>query len=231
MGIIIRTAEELNKLIDSLEQELHHADSYHRLICGILAEIKDYEREYNEFPVFWPLVFRALHDGRLIRLCRAYDQQRSSLSLVNLLRAIKGNRVLFREEHFRKRYTDERFVDFLAQIDRIPSDADLETDIQFASEANPVVKKLILWRNNAVAHRGTKATLADMAELGDNPISRSEIDGLLDGGYRILNHYSNLFRASGWSRGIVGDDDYKALLKFIRLGLEKYDENIQTEDQ
>ena len=52
---------------------------------------------------------------------------------------------------------------------------------------------------------------------------------LLDQGYRILNKYSNLYKASSWSRTIVGHDDYNALFKFISIGFQKWDEERQQE--
>jgi hypothetical protein len=35
----------------------------------------------------------------------------------------------------------------------------LDEDIAYASYANPLVKKLMIWRNNIVAHHGVKTSL------------------------------------------------------------------------
>ena len=75
------------------------------------------------------------------------------------------------------------------------------------------------------AHKGTKASLGENKILVDNPLSEQELKTLLDESFSIANRYSSLYQASTWSRKIVGQDDYKSLLKFIKLGLQKWDED------
>jgi len=62
-------------------------------------------------------------------------------------------------------------------------------------------------------------------------LSWEELSTLLDGCFTILNRYSSLYRASTYSRQVVGHDDYKSLLDFIKLGLQKREEEIEKQLQ
>lgn len=165
----------------------------------------------------------------ILTCAASFDQESKSLNLVNLLDTIKANRHLFSEEHFRTRLSDNAFVDSLAEMHRIPDLSELEADIQAATCQNASVKKLMIWRNNIVAHLGAKQALGKTSIVADNPIEKEEIEELLDNSLKIFNKYSSLYNASTWSRQIVGHDDYRSLLKFIGLGLKKHEEDIEKE--
>jgi hypothetical protein len=229
MKIDIQRSEELNQLLDALAYEIVDANIYHRLFCDLVKSINTHPREFSQSNTFWSLAIEALRDARLTRLSRVYDQESRSLNLVNLLDTIKANLHLFEEKHFRTRLQGNAFVDSLAQEYRVPPIAQLELDIQFSSLQNPLVKKLMIWRNNIVAHRGAKVSLGKDQILVDNPLSEVEMEQLLDESYEIFNRYSSLYRASTWSRQIIGHDDYKSLLKFLTLGLKKWDEDLEKE--
>jgi hypothetical protein len=62
--------------------------------------------------------------------------------------------------------------------------------------------------------------------LKDKPLGKEEIESLLDESFVIFNRYNYLYSASTYLRKVVGHDDYKSLLKFINLGLQKWDEDI-----
>ena len=229
MKIEIQTGDELNALLDALGDEIVDAQIYDRLSRELVGSIEEYKREFQQSNTFWHLTLDSLNEACLIRLCRIYDQHSSGLNLVNLLETIKANSHLFHEEHFRDRLRDNVFVDSLAQSDRVPPTKELDADIEYASCKNPIVKKLTIWRNKIYAHRDAQISLGGKRILESNPISGVEIMDLLDQSFKIFNRYSSLYRASSWSRQIVGHDDYQSLLKFLRLGLEKSDEDIARE--
>jgi len=158
-----------------------------------------------------------------------YDQESSSLNLVNLLDTIKANLHFFSEPHFRQRMAGNAFVDSLAQYNRVPELDQLESDSKSVSCENPLVKKLMIWRGNLVAHRGAKVALGKKKILTDNPLTHREVDQLLDHALDTFNKYSGLYRASTWSVKAIGEDDYKHLLEFLRLGLTKWDEDIEKQ--
>ena len=225
MEIKIKSGDELNKLLDALALEIVDANIYHRLYSDLLDSIKDNSREFSQSNTFWNFTIDSLHDARMIRICRVFDQESKSLNLFNLLETIKANIQFFDKKHFRHRLKDNAFVNSLAEVDRMPDKSQLQKDMQFASDQNPLVRKLMIWRNNVIAHQGAKVSLGKDGILTDNPLTQQEIETLLNESFTIFNRYSSLYRASTWSRTVVGHDDYKSLLKFLKLGLQKWDED------
>ncbi len=65
--------------------------------------------------------------------------------------------------------------------------------------------------------------------LENNPFSKEKIETLLDESFLIFNRYSSLYSATKYSRKVDGHDDFKSLLKFMNLGLQKWDDNIENE--
>jgi len=192
---------------------------------------KDYSEEFVQPNTFWYFALTALNEARLIRLCRVFDQESASLNLYNLLDTIKVNVEFFGQDHFRERLRDNAFVNSLSQDSRIPDKSQLDKDIEFVSLQNPTVRKLIIWRNNIIAHRGAKVSLGKNEIVARNPLSEDEVISLLEGCFQILNRYSSLYNASFYSRQPIGHDDYKTLLNFVRLGLQKLDEDREKELQ
>jgi hypothetical protein len=229
MEIEIQTGDELNTLLDALAREITKANDYYRLFRNLISAIPAYEREILQSNTFWTFVIEALRETYMGCLCRIYDQQNKSLNLVNLLDTMKANHGFFSEAHFRQRLAKNAFVDSLARTNRIPRIEDLEKDILQVSDENPRVKKLIIWRNNIVAHIGSKVSLGKKQVLLDNPLSEDEVEVLVKDSLDIFNKYSSLYRASTHSQLLIGGDDYKILLKFLGLGLKKHDEDIEKE--
>jgi hypothetical protein len=229
MEIKIKTGDELNQLLDALVKEIVDANIYHRLFCDLLDSIPEYEREFQESQTFWHIILSALMDSRMANLCKVYDQESTSLNLVNLLHTIKANLHLFTADNFKQRMAGNAFLDSLASYDRIPQLKDVEIDIESVTWQNPLVKKLMVWRNNIVAHRGAKVSLGKNQILTDNSISKEEVEQLLDHSLKVFNKYSGLYRASSHSRQIIGHDDYKDVFRFIRLGLKKWHDDLAEE--
>src|SRR5579862_864898 len=215
MEIKIQSSEELNRLLEALATEIINANSYHRLLCGLLQSRPAHEREFQQSNVFWYLTEQALQEARLISLCRVYDGHCNSLNLVNLLHTIKANLHFFSEPHFRERMKGNAFVDYLARANRTPELDDVEGDIATVSAQNPSVKKLMIWRGHLAAHHNAKVSLGTNRVLANHPLSQAEIELLLDHSLRMFNKYSSLFNASTRSTNllIMGEDDYKQLLK------------------
>ena len=229
MKIEIQTGEDLSRLLKALLTEIVNANSYYRLVSGLASSRPTHERAFQQSEVFWYLTENALKDACLMNLCRIYDQNSKGLNLVNLLHTIKANLHLFSEAHFRKILLGNAFVDALALEERIPKIEELERDIETvtASEENKLVKKLMIWRNNIVAHHNAQLSLGKNQILEDNPLIETEIQLLLKHSLNIFNKYSSLY--GNYTQlpdlFILGQDDYKSLLKFISLGLKKRDED------
>ncbi len=229
MIIKVKHHQELNELLDALASEIVDANIYHRLYCDLIDAIKPNHKAFSQSDTFWYLTLTAIQDARMIHLCRFYDQESKSLNLYNFLETIKHFRNYFEKEGFEQRLRDNPFVEELSKEDRLPNIDQFNNDLEFSSTNNDLVKRLMIWRNNIIAHKGAKNVLNKNDILEKNPLSASELQVLLDTGFNILNRYSYLYKALSWSRNIVGQDDYNSLLKFLNLGLEKWDDEINRE--
>jgi len=220
MKIPITDSDGMNRLLDALADEIVNAHICHRLFCNLVSAIPKYEKDIDRSPVFWNYTLSSLRDTRLLRLCRIYDQHSQSLNLFNLLQTIKANPHLFSEAEFRERRPDSPHVDSLAAYPRQPDEKQLHADLEYASAGNALVRKLMVWRNNIVAHRGAKVTLGRKDILDSNPINKAELEELLNRALKIFNHYSHLFRASTWSVQMIGEEDYQYCLEMLHKGIE-----------
>lgn len=218
---MIVSDKELSKLLDVLGKEIANAHAYYRLHDKLIEAIPDYQTEYAQSNTFWTLTMQALFDSALLHLCRVYDAYSTSLSLANLLMALKMNSCLFSKENFEARLADNPFVESLSQLDRTLSPDEIDKDILLVTEENKTVKKLLIWRHNVIAHRGAKVSLGKNQILADNPLSEDEIKSLLEIALSTFNKYSSLYRASTHTPYIVGQDDYQSTLNYIRAGLQQ----------
>lgn len=83
-----------------------------------------------------------------------------------------------------------------------------------------LVKKLTILRGNLIAHRNIGQTLKDSLE----PLTTEEVETLIEKGLEICNRYRALFDGSiKFPQLISGEDDYKRILKYIRIGLKAID--------
>lgn len=219
MKINIRDAKELDLLLESLAFEIIQARILYRMYCGLIDDMQEYEDDMNHSPGFWHYTLTSLRETSFLGLCRIYDQHAEGLNLHNLLETIRDNPQMFATDEFKKRLKDNKFVESLAAESRTPQSKNIAEHLRYASEENPIVKKLIVWRNNIVAHRGAKLSLGRKDILNERQIPEEEINELLDQALKIFNHYSYLFKASTWSSKAIGEDDYKNCLQLLRAGI------------
>ena len=218
----IQTDEGLNKLFDALGQEIVYAQIYYKLFRELVESIPEYEHEFQESNTFWTLTLDSLRKAWHTQMCRIFDQTRSSLNLLSFLKIIKANQYLFDEVHFRRRLGDNAPADLVVELFLALREQQLDKDILSVSCKNPLVEKLWRQRNSIVAHLDPMVLLGESRVLEENPLSKTEIEILLDLSLAIINRYSNLYRSSEWSRQIIGHEDYQWLLKLFRLGLQRF---------
>ena len=229
MQISITSAEEFERLLNVLASEIVDAQIYFRLHTDLMAAVPDYAEVFNESNTFWWLTVHALLDATLFRLCRIYDQHSESLNLRNLLDTVQANLSIFDIQNFRQRLKDNPFVESLLQTARKPSTNTLNQDIQHASPTNPLVRKLVIWRNNIFAHRRAANVVNQKNIADDYPLSKNDVSELLNGAISISNRYTSLFRASSYSTQPVGHDDYLYVLKTIKTKIRQHEEEIALE--
>lgn len=229
MQLNIKSSDEFDKLLKALADEAVNANIFFKLHIALKSATTEYNRELNQSTTFWYLTFQALLDAALFRLCLIYDTYPTSNSLPNLLDTIKENLHIFDEADFRDRLKDNPFVDSLAQSARKPELKQLDVDIEYASDKNPLVKNLLVWRHNILAHRSAGNIIKGKNLRVDYPLSIENLSELLEKGISILNHYSSLFRALSRSTQIVGHDDYQYVLSCIRSDLIRREEELEAE--
>ncbi len=218
MEIKIEDHEDLKKSLEILALEIVNASYFFELYRNLQKSTKEYGVEISQSNVFWVTVLEALQDSWMIKLCRVYDSHSKGLNLYNFLDTIQVNLHLFETHNFKERMKDNKFVELLALANRMPDEEQLDKDLLFAGTRNPLVKKLILWRGNLVAHRNAKIALGKDEKLNNNPLTFDEIQTLLDNAHEILNRYADKYIASRYPLGFPGQDDYKILLEHLRRG-------------
>jgi hypothetical protein len=95
--------------------------------------------------------------------------------------------------------------------------------------ADPLVRNLIALRGNLYVHRNAKNIVHEIKVSQLFPISYENLDELVARAVRILNRYSGLFRNSSWSTQMIGHDDWKHILKYVREALKRDEEELQEE--
>lgn len=230
MELKITNAEEFRSLLTALLDDLVDARFHFSLHQSLVKSIEEYGKEFEQSPTFWGLTFGAHIDAVMLRLCRAYDNYpQCALNLRNLLDTVKANLSIFDEPNFRQRLRGNNFVEALAAELEPPSLAQLQNDVEAASDSDPLVKKLTIWRNNYVAHRNSRFALKPEELAAQYPLSFVEIDVLLTRALEIGNRYSLLFDASAHATLMVGRDDYLNVLKAIREHVEAHKRKVDEE--
>jgi hypothetical protein len=226
--IRINGSAEFDSLMKGLARDIVNANIHYQLYKNLNSAISEYVTELNQSATFWNLTFSAQIDATLLRLCRAYDSHTASLNLPRLLATIKANLHIFNTQDFKQRLKDNPFVESLATGSRIPNKTELKADIALVSGTDTLVKRLLEWRNNIIAHQNPRETLAPNSVVVA-PLKYSEIESLLERAITILNKYSVLFKALSYSVSMVGADDYKYVLECVRKDIEARDREFKEE--
>jgi hypothetical protein len=230
MKLKLKSAEEFRRLLTALLDDLVDARFHFTLHHNLAKAGEEYALEIAQSPTFWGLTLSAHMDAVLLRLCRGYDAyEHTALNLRNLLDTVRANLSIFDEPNFRQRVKGNLFVDSLAAELKPPDHAQLQKDIEAVSDSDPLVRKLVMWRHNYVAHRNSHFTLNPKKFDAQYPLLFAEIDVLLDRALEIGNRYSLLFDASSHATLMVGRDDYLSVLKAVREHVEAYKRRLEEE--
>ena len=229
MAITIKSSQELECLLDALSSDVIDCIHYRKLFLAINDEILNFPDVFAQSNTFWSYTRRSLSDSSLYALCRLFDTEDSALSLPNLLAIITENLHCFSEQDFRERLAKNPFVESLAESSRAPDPDQLAIDINACSASNPLVLKVLIWRNNILAHRGAKSTLKNFAILSSNEFTWDEVGELTTTAMNIYNRYLSLFKAATWSTMLIGETDFISLLRFAQVGLDQHRHNIDNE--
>lgn len=214
------SSDELRAGINALADDVADAVIHWKLSRGLLDAMSKWPLVAPQSNAFWSLTLKAHVQISVLAACRIFDQERSSLHLLSLLKLIRHNLSLFGEPNFRSRLRDNPFVASLLESARTPDLAQLERDMDLCSTKNDLVRRLMIHRNNAVAHLSRKRSLAKVGPRKEDEITCQVFEGLLSRADEILNRYSNLFQAETFSTQIVGHDDYETVFRWIQERVE-----------
>jgi len=208
----------LNGLINNLLNARHHFFLYRQLVENAIPE---YEEEMNQCKTFWHLTIGAHQEVGILSLCRAYDGNNKSLSLLRFLQVISENLELFDRENFCERLKDNPFVESLAETHRKPNLEEIESEKTLVSKTDPLVKNLTIIRGHLIAHTNENWILKNKNVNDIAPLSIDDIQKLIDRGFHIYNKYSSLFQASEYASIFPGENDLHTVLEHYRIG-EKF---------
>lgn len=219
--IRISNSSEFGNLITALSSDVVDAHVHWRLHCDLHEAIQAEPIVWSQSRTFWHLTLTAHAETAVEHLCRAFDQEQSSLHFLSWLKTIQANLHLFEIPEFKCRLAGNAFVDSLAEDIRSPDLVTLEADIGNCAVTDHLVKKLIAHRNNAVAHRSAKRALSNKAPPLDLALTVENIEVLLDRARTVLNRYCQLFSAETYSMSMIGRDDFKFIFSSVALAVER----------
>lgn len=207
---------DFQSLLKSLFDELWDARGHFIILSGLQEQAASAAKLMNYSKVFWHFTFEAHFDSTLIHLSKIYDQNPKGFHLKKFLEeGVNNNRWIFKPELFLKRLqANPNAEELLKAIGTIDEDKFI-ADLAFVSEkTNELVKKLVIWRSNFLAHRSLNFVLPSSSVMPDQP-SSADMQILISRGFDILNRYAGYFEATSYSQNIFESDDFKFVLEAL----------------
>lgn len=227
----IVNSKEFEKLMEGLSTDLNRASIHYELYKNLTSSVEKYQKVLRNSNTFWSLTFDTHLNLSIYCLCRAYDQEKSSLHLKSWLETIMENLDLFSYGEHKRRLADNPYAESLASSAKKPDERQLEEDLKWVtvSEENETVTKLQMIRNTGYAHRGYSYTLRSPIQGESVSLTFEEFEKMIDKGLEILNRYSVLFKSLTYSPAIVGGNDFRYVLETLQDGYEKNETEFQAE--
>ena len=208
--------EEFAELAKALAQEIQGANVDYRMY-------RDLQKTCAENPVvvqqscpFLPMTIDAHLNSAVLRLCRVYDTEKSSLNLRSWLGQIKANPDWFTEAAFQTRKSNP-----ISEWPGTPDVTQLEADITYAGMSNPVVKNLILFRGNMFAHLGESWVLNRRDAKGSFKVTLDDIANLAEQGLTIVNRYLHYYDSQENGADLIRADGFQFIFRELSKVLKK----------
>jgi hypothetical protein len=211
----LKSDKDFTVLLEAIVDELLRADVHLIIAKGLAKSGKQYSEAINFARTFWSFTYQAHIESVLYHLCKVYDQHPSGFHLCRLLEVVKKNPEMFEIENHRKRL-GKNLEDEIMNYEPV-NQQQFQCDYQFVTEKNPLVEKLLKWRNNVLAHRNPKQILSQKPFEKTHPLPFTEIESLLKEGSEIVNRYSSHFGSVYYSRVTETDgwDDFSFVLESL----------------
>lgn len=213
--------ENLSKALNILMHDITHANIYNDLLNKLFECRRSKTEIFKQSNTFWYLTFESIKESMMIRLCRVTDTEKKSISIGNLLQAIKGCKSLFSNEQFINENRDNPFIAFLSEYNRDIDDVEIDKEIK-TYNSNPTVKKIRKLRNNIIAHKGITEGLRNFEIVQENMLSYDEVLQFLNSAHNMIDKYVHKLTAVSWTNNIVGQNDYIHLIEMASKGLTEH---------
>jgi len=212
---------DFEKLLKRLSDDIVFAPAFLRIEKQLGENFGKYSDEINQAGFFWSMVFTAVGETGMSRLARIYDQEKNALSLRTLLATIEANKYLFDDNAVKKRVnpSNPSFAQSIVPGSHLPDSKTLRHDLALVSSNDPLVNKIVFWRNNFGAHISSKQTMKK--NLSDEKLpTQDEAFKLCDRAFDVFNRYSSLFRAVSLLEVILGEKgSMDSVFRHLRSGL------------
>lgn len=215
--MILQTSnsEQFERLLDSLAADVLDAGYHLQLRNSLLRAGAEHREDFEQYRTFWHLTLTAQESSAFAHLFRAYDQDKESLSLLNLIDTIRDNAHLFGAK------TSALLPAVVNPDSMRPDSAALQQDRLSVSPKDPLVARLVGLRGNFFSQRVSSPAISKLALDSRFAMSSADLEELWRRGLSIINRYSQLFRHTPWATSLSGQEDYKSLLEALRRDREQ----------
>lgn len=210
------TEAEFVKLTGTLAEEIQGANIDYTLYRDLHDACCNHAIVVQQSRAFWPMTLDAHINSAVLRLCRIYDTHKSSFNLRKWLRLIKANPRWFSEAAFEARKSNP-----ISSYHGSPDPAQLELDIEFAGVTNPLVKNLIAFRGNMVAHLGENWVLDRRNTRTSFRLTLGNLKTLATTALTILNRYMGLYDSQEYSATLLGGNDFEFIFARLMESIER----------
>ncbi len=219
--IHISGENDFEKLLKQLSDDIITAPVFLRMDNQLGEHFETYSDEVNEAVFFWSMVAIAVRETGRSRLARIYDKQKSALSLRRLLITIEANRPLFDDNAVKKRVQlmNPSFAQSIVPGSHLPDPKTLNQDLALVSPGDPMVDKVLAWRDNFGAHISPSQTI-NKTILDEELPTQDEAFQLCKRAFDVFNRYSSLFRAAFCLETSLGEKgSIESVFRHLRSGL------------
>ena len=226
---------EFKKHFSALSNDVIDANIHWKMYRDLIESLQNNPLVQAQSNTFWQLTVKAHATTAIIYLCRVFEKRQNTLNLLEWLKTIQKNLNLFETSEFKNRLASNAFVDSLANDVRSPDELTLAEDIENCKPEEPLVKKLMLYRNNYIAHTNTDIAIGNRLVQAEQLPSDENVAALLERAITIFNRYNYLFQAEIYFTSIIGKDDYEFIFSSVKTVLDQreklYEEQLRKSEQ
>lgn len=196
---------DLTKLLNFHQSQAVEAKDHFSVYSDLLKYLSmdEYKKVQINYNTAWFMIAKASLNSAINIICKLYDQEKSAMSLRNLLIEIKSQKSTFTEEAFRNRCPEKNQYKNLAAMCVYPGDQEVDKDIDLVTNMNTKVHILTKWRSNYYAHY-SKEIISNAERFAQRfTIDKELLEELLNQCCGILNKYQNIYNAETDRKSVV----------------------------